>query len=94
MPENHVVFLTGNHSDLGNWKADNVILLEPQEHSDSWSASISINADEGFIEYKYGIYDTANNALVSFEEGENRVLDISKSKLLFSIVNDGFIRYN
>lgn len=94
LPEHHGIFLLGNSDDLGNWNADNIILLSPDENSGVWITHISITADSDVVEYKYGIYDLDKKVLVTFEDGDNRTLVIAATKPARAIINDGFLRSN
>lgn len=94
LPEHYGIFLLGNSNDLGNWDADNIILLSPDENSGAWITHISITADNDVVEYKYGIYDLNEKILVAFEEGDNRTLTILETKPARAIINDGFLRSN
>lgn len=94
LPEHHSIFLLGNSNDLGNWDADNIILLSPDEQSGAWATRINITLADDIVEYKYGIYDLAENVIVAFEDGSNRTLAAANAKATLIIINDGFLRSN
>lgn len=94
LPEHYCIFLLGNSDNLGNWDAEKVILLSPDENSGIWTAHINILRENDIIEYKYGIYDLDKKTLVSFEDGDNRSLTIAETKSACTIINDGFLRSN
>lgn len=94
LPGHYSIFLLGNSNDLGNWNADNIILLSPDEQSGAWTTRINITLADDIVEYKYGIYDLAENAIVAFEDGSNRTLAAADAKATLIIINDGFLRSN
>lgn len=94
LPAHYGIFLLGNCKGLGNWDAENIILLSPDEQSGTWATRVSIVVDDEAIEYKYGIYDLVENAIVAFEEGSNRTLTVTDTPATLIIINDGFLRSN
>ncbi len=80
----------GAGKKLGNWGADEVLLLARKEDSFYFEASIDLSSDTFPIEYKYGIYDTVAKKLIRFEDGRNRTLQVSAQSDVHTILNDGF----
>ena len=50
MPESAIVFITGSHAQLGNWKPDEILLSKASDGS--WKGTFTFEKDIG-IEYKF-----------------------------------------
>lgn len=89
--KNHeVVFISGNTELLGNWNKDSVKLLT--QENDWWTIKLNMPAEAFPLFYKYGIYNTSEDAVVTFEDGENRLLQNEPSVKKLNIIHDGFVR--
>lgn len=64
------VAVMGNIPELGNWNADDKLVLSDAEFP-LWRADIEAEPNQ-IIEYKYCIYDLHSGAVVDLEWGENR----------------------
>ena len=84
------VFISGNADVLGNWNKESIQLLA--QENDWWTIKLNMPAGAFPLVYKYGIYNTSDNAFVSFEDGENRLLHGEPSTKKINIVHDGFVR--
>ncbi len=85
------IFLCGSTRNLKNWDSQNSILLTPENN---WfTASVYLEENEWPAAYKYGIYNTTKNEMVSFENGENRFLYNFGKEEGLTIINDGFINF-
>jgi 4-alpha-glucanotransferase len=93
LPAYESVFLLGSSTALGSWNEANVIMLTPEKEG-VWSAVVSFSKTSEPVYYKYGIYDLDKNELVTYEEGENRILDETIANVKQAIVNDGFFHTN
>jgi 4-alpha-glucanotransferase len=80
------IILTGNCTELGNWDP----LLAPQMkrfEKNRFALELDLSGVNQGIEYKYGIFDRADNRFVKYEEGFNRYAPPSagKSSRIFCI---------
>ena len=64
------VAIIGNCPELGDWKADNKLIMSDAEFP-VWKADIKVSSAQ-IIEYKYIVYDLKTGAQVDIEWGENR----------------------
>ncbi len=85
------ICLCGSTQNLKNWNAENPILLHPKNN---WfCARVAFEENEWPASYKYGIYNLKEKKLVSFEEGENRMLRSWEVQDGITILHDGFLNY-
>ena len=84
------VAIVGNCPELGNWNADNKLVMSDTEFP-VWKADIKVSEAQ-IIEYKYMVYDLKTGAQVDMEWGENRqIWGIEKGIVIYQ--NDrGFRR--
>jgi 4-alpha-glucanotransferase len=82
--------LLGNVPALRQWKTVEPVLLSRRAGEDYSSVELDLSRERLHLEYKYGIYDAANQAFVRFEEGMNRTLPDTGAPGRLTIVNDGF----
>ncbi len=84
--------ICGNIGVLGNWGASKPLLLG-NENYPLWSATVPFIAGMN-VEYKYGIYDTDEKAVVYMEDGENRKLSYQATKRQdLTIVHDNYFQH-
>ncbi|HUQ66070.1 MAG TPA: 4-alpha-glucanotransferase [Flavitalea sp.] len=84
------VFISGNNELLGNWNKDVVKVLA--QENNWWTIKLNIRSDAFPLSYKYGICNSADGTFLSFEQGENRLLQGESSTKKIHIIHDGFIR--
>ncbi len=70
--------LCGSDPGLGKWDVEKAIVMDDSEYP-LWKADVLLESDAGRVEFKYGIYDKEENKLISWENGENRVIDNEQS---------------
>ncbi|GIL45406.1 hypothetical protein Vafri_2660 [Volvox africanus] len=70
-----VVRVVGSGALLGEWSADQALQLTWTE-GDVWTAEVPIRA--GHYEFKCIVYNPANKSVSRWEDGGNRVLDITE----------------
>ncbi len=87
-----VLCLSGSSKILNDWDKENVLLLDKKDNW--WTLQTDLSKAIFPLEYKYGIYDTAADTFVCFEEGNNRVLMSEDGKDTLTIIHDGFARLN
>ncbi|TKK67824.1 4-alpha-glucanotransferase [Ilyomonas limi] len=92
LAQGQVPFIAGGIDALGNWNADETLLLHKGENEDFWSIAIDLTNANFPIEYKYGVYDVKEGKAVQYENGENRTFFDTIAPNKKTIVNDGFIR--
>lgn len=64
----------GSHPALGSWSTARYLRMEYLGQCD-WLLSVNVDAIQMPIEYKYVVVDDKTHNLISWEEGDNRVLD-------------------
>jgi len=86
--------IVGNHDALGNWDKRKPLLMGKATNTNCWRANIPLK-DQSEIQYKYGIYDTQKQIIITLEKGENRVFQIPKTdQPIFSLqLTDESFRY-
>lgn len=84
------VCISGTGNTFNDWDITTPVLLSPVG---KWF-SVKLNLKkEGFpIEYKYGIYNTAEKQFKEFESGNNRILYGEGAKKRLHILHDGFLQ--
>jgi 4-alpha-glucanotransferase len=83
--------LLGNCKAMGNWQVENFV---PLQKKGEWAvAKLNLSGNSIPIEYKYGIYDKVKDSFIGYEEGNNRLMEISLSNNVKAIINDGFARF-
>ncbi|HEX8332196.1 MAG TPA: 4-alpha-glucanotransferase, partial [Segetibacter sp.] len=92
LPKNHTVCLIGSIPELGEWNPENVLLMSKAQNEDWYSVNIDLTNVEFPIAYKYGVYNTEENAFTTFEEGNNRVTFDVASPNKLTVLADGFIK--
>lgn len=66
--------IVGSHPALGDWNAARYLRMEYLGQHD-WMLAVNVDAVLLPLEYKYVIIDDATNALVAWEEGDNRTTE-------------------
>ena len=66
--------IVGSHPALGDWNAARYLRMEYLGQYD-WMLSVNVDAVLLPLEYKYVVIDDTTNALVAWEEGDNRTTD-------------------
>lgn len=92
LKENEALCISGSATELNNWDKANVLLLN--KSNGWWTIRLDLGKVTFPLGYKYGIYNTAENTFIKFEDGNNRVLLNEDGKKTFTIVQDGFARLN
>lgn len=89
---NQQLCILGNIPALGSWGAGQPLLLGSEQYP-LWTADVSCTAGVNVV-YKYGIYDTAEKAIVFLENGSNRTLATQAVKgQSMTIVNDTHFKH-
>lgn len=86
------VCLVGQFSGAAQWNTANPVLLHRRAGSDFFEADLDLRQQHFPFEYKYGVYDTARNVFVRYEDGSNRAIHSGAASEKFVVINDGFIR--
>lgn len=66
--------ILGSHPALGDWNSARFLKMEPLGKFD-WILSVNVDHVLLSLEYKYVIIDDETNALVAWEEGDNRTTE-------------------
>ena len=89
LKKNEVICVTGGSPALGDWNADEAVLLAKDGN---WcSAKINMPRESFPLLYKYGVYNTKEKSFVRFEDGENRFL-FGDAVNKLTILHDGFVQ--
>ncbi len=84
--------LIGSSATLGNWSTNAPLLLNRNAGEDFFTAQTNLGRETFPLYYKYGVYDVKRGSFISFETGENRILNDVIAPDKHTIVNDGFTR--
>ena len=74
LQKGQAVAIIGSHPALGSWNVARYLRMESIGHFE-WLLSVNVDAVLLPIEYKYVIVDDETNALVAWEEGDNRTTE-------------------
>lgn len=86
--KNEMLFITGSGKTLKEWNIKNPLLLNREN---GWHAiKLNLGKDKFPLYYKYGIYNTKEKTVQSFEPRRNRVLNGDEVKKQHTILHDGF----
>ncbi|WP_276503316.1 4-alpha-glucanotransferase [Terrimonas pollutisoli] len=88
--KHETICLSGSTEALGNWSAENPILLLQED--DWWSLSIDLTGCNFPIAYKYGVYNSKEETFINYEAGANRLLHADALPHSITVLHDGFIR--
>lgn len=91
LPPGQVVCLLGMGKALGDWNVHQPILL--QQNGLWWETSLNLAGTVFPLSYKYGIWNTAEQKLVQYESGSNRILYSPDTAVQKTILHDGFARF-
>jgi 4-alpha-glucanotransferase len=88
--EDEVVCIAGSGERLGHWNEEEPVLLE--KNGSWWEAKLQLTNENNTIAYKYGIYNIKLNKFSRYENGDNRLLHVTKEdKKKTVLLHDGFI---
>ena len=90
LPKGHTLCIAGSGKELNNWSTKTPIILNRDIDQNFYSVSIDLSKSDFPISYKYGVYNIETKQLVSYEEGNNRILFDTINKKKKTIVNDGY----
>ena len=90
--EHQIICISGSSDALNEWDKENVLPLT--KNGNWWTIQLDLSRVVFPVLYKYGIYNTANNKFVGFEEGSNRTLLNDDGSDTLTIVHDGFAKLN
>ena len=96
LTRNEAVCLLGSTHETGNWDTTAPVLLNRE--NGWWTVKLTLPREDFPISYKYGVYNTKDEAFVQYETGENRVLyggqglpgDEAGAQMV-TILHDGFV---
>jgi len=84
------ICLLGSGPALGNWDAENPVLLE--RSGDWWTARVDLSAATLPLVYKYGVYNFKKNSFSYYEDGGDRSIPDVSGPLALTVLHDGFVR--
>lgn len=91
LPAHQTICIMGSDLPNGSWNTEQPILL--QYDSNGWfTAALNLSGRMSPVAYKYGIYDTAAQQFVRYEEGSNRTLNAIATTKRQVIMHDGYLR--
>lgn len=89
LKRNEAVCVLGNAAGLNQWSEANPVVMS--KTGDWWSVGVNLLQSDFPLNYKYGVYNTKENAFIRFEEGDNRLLTVDNAETALSYLHDGFI---
>ncbi|WP_158563223.1 4-alpha-glucanotransferase [Chitinophaga silvatica] len=91
LPVHQTVCIMGSDLPTGYWNTEQPLLMHYD--SNGWfAAAINLNGRMSPLAYKYGIYDTATQQFIRYEEGANRILNTIATTNRQTIMHDGYLR--
>ena len=84
------VAITGNQPCLGDWNPDKALKLSCDTFPE-WHIDLDASELHNPLEYKFILYDNNSRSIVSWEGGENRVLDLPPQANGEAVVISGYI---
>lgn len=88
---NERVCLLGSTDELKNWNTQNVLILDNE--GEWYTIRLNLSNTNFPIEYKYGIWNIAENKFLSYEDGYNRILSNNQGDSI-TILHDGYARFD
>lgn len=90
LAKDEVVCLTGNCSELGDWKVEKPLLLSNDSYPE-WSLRADLSKVNSDVHYKYGVFNVKTGQFKCFEYGNDRIVPSAGNRSLVE-VNDTFVR--
>ncbi|HEX7653783.1 MAG TPA: 4-alpha-glucanotransferase, partial [Verrucomicrobiae bacterium] len=90
--KNQTLCLLGEGMALGNWQTVAPVLMNRLAGQDYLSVQLDLRSQTFPFRYKYGVYDLAQKSLVTYEAGQDRVLQDELARDKHTLVNDGLAR--
>lgn len=87
--KHEVICLLGGSESLTNWNSEDPVLLYKED--DWWTVQLDLSHDISPIPYKYGVYNTKEEKLVTYETGDNRLLYNDMAPSHVTVLHDGFV---
>jgi 4-alpha-glucanotransferase len=87
--KDEAIFITGSGETLQDWNTKKPLLLT--QHNDWFTIKLNLRKERFPISYKYGIYNTKQKNVQSFEGRRNRFLYNENVQNTFTILHDGFV---
>ncbi len=92
----HAIGVMGNCYELGNWDENNFVELSSENYP-SWEIKLDVSRCESTsLEYKYVLFDKKSRKIIQYEQGNNRYIQLTSSKINTSTIycNDDDFRAN
>lgn len=83
--------LLGEAPILGRWNTARPLLLNRIPGDEYLCLQLDLRGQPFPIAYKYGLFDTANQTFIRYEDGQNRILEDTVAPGKHTIVHDGFV---
>jgi 4-alpha-glucanotransferase len=87
--KHEVICLLGGSDTLTDWNSEEPVLLCKED--DWWTVQLDLSKDISPIPYKYGIYNTKEKKLVTYESGDNRLLYNDMAPSHVTVLHEGFV---
>ncbi len=84
------ICILGNDVAFGEWDEAKPTILTKEENGPHFIGAFDLGEAAFPLAYKYAVCETSTGRIISYEEGENRVLHGDANDENFTIVNDGF----
>lgn len=90
LKKNEVIVLCGAGERLMGWSETDPVMLERKDNW--WEVRLDLSGTSFPAAYKYAVYNSKENRLVQFENGDNRLLISEAGSHKITILHDGFAR--
>lgn len=87
-----LVAIVGNCFELGNWDPQKAIPMSDYSYP-NWKITFDIINLPSVIQYKYIIINSVDKSTVLWEDGDNRLVNLTSKNTDAIIVNDNIFRY-
>ncbi len=83
--------LSGQGAALGQWNIAAPVMMDYDPETRWYSAAVDLSAEHFAVPYKYGVWNTQTNTLTAFEQGDNRVIQLTGERGA-TLLHDGLAR--
>jgi 4-alpha-glucanotransferase len=86
-----VLCISGGTTSFKNWDTKNPLLMQRKSGEDFFSVHVDLSKASFPVTYKYAVYNTRENRITKYEDGDNRLLYDEPNTNKTVVINDGFI---
>ncbi|GAB2773958.1 4-alpha-glucanotransferase [Hymenobacter luteus] len=89
---NHQLCVLGSDPALGSWDAGKAVVLTDADYP-TWRAEVALAHPEQTAQYKYGVWDPAEQKIIHLEAGEDRLIYPDANQRTLRVKADDHFRY-